>query len=154
MSGSQACRDSPHGPIEKEMCNLKAKKNKSFWMFTEPDTFFHCFVCLCYMYFLFILLPQFVLIMYSMFQSYDDNLLCGWTSSCFFIGQNIIIVSFAIRIKAALKTLMQIYLAIYMALHVFFFLARFARSVFKTLINNKMYCTIRHKHKSIHHIVY
>ena len=28
-----------------------------------------------------------------------------------------------------------------------FFLARFARSVFKTLINNKMYCTI-------HHIVY
>ena len=28
MSGSQACRDSPHGPIEKEMCHLKAKKNK------------------------------------------------------------------------------------------------------------------------------
>ena len=41
-----------------------------------------------------------------------------------------------------------------MALHIFFFLARFARSVFKTLINNKMYCTIRHKLKSIHHIVY
>ena len=39
MSGSQACRGSPHGPIEKEMCHLKAEKkiNKSFWMFTEPD---------------------------------------------------------------------------------------------------------------------
>ena len=36
----------------------------------------------------------------------------------------------------------------------YFFLARFARSIFKTLINDKMYCTIRHKHKSIHHIVY
>ena len=38
MSGSQACRGSPHGPIEKEMCHLKAEKNKSFWMFTEPYT--------------------------------------------------------------------------------------------------------------------
>ena len=38
MSGSQACRGSPHGPTEKEMCHLKAEKNKSFWMFTEPDT--------------------------------------------------------------------------------------------------------------------
>ena len=37
MSGSQACRDSPHALIEKEMCHLKAEKNKSFWMFTEPD---------------------------------------------------------------------------------------------------------------------
>ena len=43
----------------------------------------------------------------------------------FFIGQNIVIGSFAIRNKAALKTLMQIYLAIYMALHCFFL----ARSV-------------------------
>ena len=42
-------------------------------------------------------------------------------------------MSFAIRNKATLRTLMQIYLAIYMALQ-FFFLARFARSVFKTLI--------------------
>ena len=38
MSGSQACRGSPHGPAEKEMCHLKAEKNKSFWMFNEPDT--------------------------------------------------------------------------------------------------------------------
>ena len=28
MSGSQACRGSPHGPVEKKMCNLKAEKNK------------------------------------------------------------------------------------------------------------------------------
>ena len=28
MSGSQACRDSPHGPIEKEMCHLKAEINE------------------------------------------------------------------------------------------------------------------------------
>ena len=35
---SQACRGPPHGQIEKEMCHLKAVKNKSFWMFSEPDT--------------------------------------------------------------------------------------------------------------------
>ena len=64
MSGSQACRGSPHGPVEKEMCHLKAeKKYKSFWMFTEPDTI-SIFCLLVYMYFLFILLPHFVLIMY------------------------------------------------------------------------------------------
>ena len=65
MSGSQACRDSPHGPIEKEMCHLKAEKNKlnhSGCLLSQ--ILFHCFVCLCYMYFLFILLPHFVLIMY------------------------------------------------------------------------------------------
>ena len=28
MSGSQACRGSAHGPDEKEMCHLKAEKNK------------------------------------------------------------------------------------------------------------------------------
>ena len=38
MSEGQACRGSPHGPIEKEMCHLTAEKNESFWMFTEPDT--------------------------------------------------------------------------------------------------------------------
>ena len=40
MSGSQeyTCRGSLHGPIKKEMCHLKEEKNKSFWMFTEPDT--------------------------------------------------------------------------------------------------------------------
>ena len=30
MSGSQACRGSPHGPIEKEISHLKAEINKSF----------------------------------------------------------------------------------------------------------------------------
>ena len=45
MSGSQACRGSPHGPIEKEMCHLKAEKNKSFWMFTEfPLLFAYVYV--------------------------------------------------------------------------------------------------------------
>ena len=63
MSGSQACRGSPLGPIGKVMCHLKAEKNKSFWMFTEPDTI-SLFCLLMYMYFLFILLPHFVLIMY------------------------------------------------------------------------------------------
>ena len=58
----EASRGSPHGPIEKEMCHLKAE-NKSFWMFTEPDTI-SLFCLLMNMYFLFILLPHFVLIMY------------------------------------------------------------------------------------------
>ena len=51
MSGSQACRDSPHGPIEKEICHLKAEKNKlnhSGCLLSQIQ--FHCFVCLCYMY--------------------------------------------------------------------------------------------------------
>ena len=67
MSGSQACRDSHHGPIEKEMCHLKAEKNKlnhSGCLLSQILHVFHCFVCFCYMYFLFILLPHFVLNMY------------------------------------------------------------------------------------------
>ena len=62
MSGSPACTGSPHGPVEKEMCHLKAEKNKSFSKFTEPDTI-SLFCLLMYMYFLFILLPHFVFIM-------------------------------------------------------------------------------------------
>ena len=65
MSGSQACRGSPHGPVEKEMCHLKAGKNElnhSGCLLSQ--ILFLCFVCLCIMYFLFILLPHFVLIMY------------------------------------------------------------------------------------------
>ena len=58
MSGSQACRDSPQGPIEKEMCHLKAEKNKlNYSGCLLSQILFHCFACLCYMYFLFILLP-------------------------------------------------------------------------------------------------
>ena len=48
MSGSQACMGSPHGPIEKEMCHLKAEKNKlnhSGCLLSQ--ILFHCFVCLC-----------------------------------------------------------------------------------------------------------
>ena len=61
----------------------------------------------------------------------------------FLYDKIIIIVSFAIRNKAALRTLMQIYMAIYMAQHIFF-----PRS-----LRNKMFFTIRHKHKSIYYIV-
>ena len=51
MSGSQACMGSPHGPIEKEMCHLKAEKNKSFWMLKIlGQILFHCFVCLCILF--------------------------------------------------------------------------------------------------------
>ena len=53
----------PNGTIEKEMCHLKAEENKSFWVFTEPDTI-SLFCLLMYMYFLFIPLPHFVVIMY------------------------------------------------------------------------------------------
>ena len=46
MSGSQACRDSPHGPIEKEMCHLKAEKDKlSHSRCLLSQILFHCFVC-------------------------------------------------------------------------------------------------------------
>ena len=58
--------------LKNEMRHLKAEKNKSFWIFTEPDTI-SLFCLLMYMYFLFILLPHLVL----MFQSYNDNLFCG-----------------------------------------------------------------------------
>ena len=63
MSGSQVCRGSPHGPIEKEVCHLKAEKNKSFWMFTEPGTI-SLFCLLMFMYCRFILLPHCVFITY------------------------------------------------------------------------------------------
>ena len=63
MSGSQACRDSPHGPIEKEMSfeDRENKLNHSGCLLSQ--ILFHCFVCICYVYFLFILSPHFVLIM-------------------------------------------------------------------------------------------
>ena len=68
MSGSQACRDSPHGTIEKEMCHLKAERKKVIHSgCLLSQILFHCFVCLCYMYFLFILLPHFLLIIPVMF---------------------------------------------------------------------------------------
>ena len=128
MSGSQAYRDSPHGPIEKEMCHLKAEKNKSGCLLSQ--ILFHCLTVLfayviCIFFLFYTYYPTLSLL--CMFQSYNDNLFCGWTSSCFFVGLNIIIVSFAIRNKAALRTLMQIYLTIYMALHIFSSLARYLK---------------------------
>ena len=48
MSGSQAYRDSPHGPIEKEMCHMKAEKYKSNHSgCLRSQILIHCFVCLC-----------------------------------------------------------------------------------------------------------
>ena len=115
LSGSQACRGSPHGPTEKEMCHLKPEKNKlnhSGCLLTQ--ILFHYFVCLCICIFFLFYYPTLSLL--CMFQYYNDNLFCGWTSSCFFIWQNLI-VYFAIRNKAALRTLMQIYLAVCITLH-------------------------------------
>ena len=59
MSGSQARRGSPHGPIENEVREI----NHSVSLLSQ---IFHCnsFCLPMYMYFLFILLPHFVLIMY------------------------------------------------------------------------------------------
>ena len=79
MSGSQACRGSPHGPIEKEICHLKAKKNKSFWMFTELDSI-SLFCLFMYMFSFY----SITLSLICMFQSNNDNLFCG-LSSCFLI---------------------------------------------------------------------
>ena len=50
MSGSQACRGSTHGPIEKEICHLKAEKNK---LNHSGCLLFSLFRLLMHMYFLF-----------------------------------------------------------------------------------------------------
>ena len=72
MSGSQACRGSPHGPIEKEMCHLKAEKNKinhSGCLLSQ--ILFHCFVCLCICIFFSLYCPTLSLL--CMFQPYNNN---------------------------------------------------------------------------------
>ena len=84
MSESQACRGSLHGPIEQEMCHLKAEKNRlnhSGCLLSQ--ILLHCFLCLCVC--IFFLFYCSTLSLLYMFQSYNDNLFCGWTSSCFFI---------------------------------------------------------------------
>ena len=54
MPRGQACRDSPHGPIEKEMCHLKAEKNKlNHCGCLLCQILFHCFVCVIFIFFLF-----------------------------------------------------------------------------------------------------
>ena len=151
MSGSQACRDSPHGPFEKEMCHLKAEKNKlnHSGCLLSQILFHFLFAYIICIFFLFYY-PTLSLL--CMFQSYNDNLFCGWTSSCFFYRREHNYSVFCSQKQGRTKNVNanlsgNLYGATYI-----FFLARFARSVFKTLI--KMYCTIRHKHKSVHHIVY
>ena len=82
MSGSQAYRGSPHGPFEKEMCHLKAEKNKlNHSGYLLSQILFHCFVCLCICIFFSFYYPTLSLL--CMFQSYNDNLFYEWTSSCF-----------------------------------------------------------------------
>ena len=133
MSGSQACRGSPHGPIEKEMCHLKVEKNKSCFFLSQ--ILFHCFVLFAYVY---------------AFSFYSITPLCT-----FYVCSNPKMLIFSVDGH---------HLAFYMTEHndsvfccnqkqgstknvnanlsdnlscwryIFFFLARFARSVFKTLI--------------------
>ena len=70
MSGSQACKGSPHGPIEKHMCHLKAEKNKlnhSGCLLSQ--ILFHCFACLCICIF-FLFYPTLSLL--CMFHSCND----------------------------------------------------------------------------------
>ena len=127
ISGSQAYRGSTHGPIEKQMCHLKAEKNKSFWMFTEPDT-----VCLCICIFILFYYPTLSLL--CMFQSYSDNLFCGWTSSCFFFMTEHINYSVFCNQKQGSTKNVNTNLSGNLYGATYFFLARFARSVFKILI--------------------
>ena len=72
MSGSQACRGSPHGPVEKELCHLKAEKNKlnhSGCLLSQ--ILFLCCVCLgIYIFFSLYNYPT----LSSMFLSYNDSL--------------------------------------------------------------------------------
>ena len=98
-------------------------------MFTEPDTIsmfcvyvfsFHSITPLCPCPYYVCSNP--IMIIFDIFSMDGHHLAFYMTEHNYSV--------FAIRNKAAL---MQIYLAIYMALHNFF-LARFARSVFKTLI--------------------
>ena len=77
------CLEAKHvGAHLMDQMNLNAVKNKSIWMFTEPNTIslFCLFMC---MYFFLLYYPTLSLLCMS--QSYYDNLFCGWTSSCFFI---------------------------------------------------------------------
>ena len=87
--------------------HLKAEKNKSFWMFTEPDTI-SLFCLLMYIYFLFYsITPLFYM------TDHNYSVFCKQKQG-------------STKVNASLSYL---YRATY-----FFFLARFARSVFKTLI--------------------
>ena len=45
MSGSQACRGSPHGPVEKEMCHLKAEKKIILDVYLARYYFYVLFAC-------------------------------------------------------------------------------------------------------------
>ena len=44
MSGSQACRGSPHGPFEKEM-SFEGREKLTIMNVKPSQILFHCFVC-------------------------------------------------------------------------------------------------------------
>ena len=64
-----------------KMCHLKAEKNElnHSGCCLLSQILFHCFVCLCICIFFLFYYPTLSLL--CMFQSYNDNIFCGWTSS-------------------------------------------------------------------------
>ena len=60
-----------------KICNLKAEKNKlnhSGCLLSQ--ILFHCFVCICICIFFLFYYPTLSLL--CMFQSYNNNIFCGW----------------------------------------------------------------------------
>ena len=116
------------------MCHLKAEKNKlnhSGCLLSQ--ILFHCFVCLCTCTFVLFYYPTLSLL--STFQSYNDNLFCGWTSSCFFYMTEHNYSVFCNQKQGSTKNVnANLSGNLYGANVTYFFLAHFARSVFKTLI--------------------
>ena len=67
-----------------KICNLKAEKNKlnhSGCLLSQ--ILFHCFVCLCICIFFLFYYPTLSLL--CMFQSYNDNIFCGWFKLFFYV---------------------------------------------------------------------
>ena len=115
------------------MCHLKAEKNKSFWMFTEPDTIsLFCLLKLCICIFFLFYYPTLSLL--CMFQSYNDNLFCGWTLMIFLFYMTEHNYSVFCNQKQGSTRNVNANLSGNLYGATYFFLARFARSVFKTLI--------------------
>ena len=85
------CLDAKHveahlmNQLKKKCFILKAEKNKlNHSGCLVSQIIFHYFVCLYIYVCIFFLFYYPTLSLLCMFQSYNDNLFCGWTSSCFF----------------------------------------------------------------------
>ena len=136
MSGSQTCRGSPHGPMEKEMCH---KINHSGCLLSQ--ILFHCFVVFSF-HCITPLCPYYdcsnpIMILFSV----DGHHLA------FYMTEHNYSV-FCNQKQGSTKNV-NANLSHSGNLHIFSSLASLAHY----LDINNMYCTIRHKHKSIHHIV-